>query len=221
MARTAKPLETTISIKEAGPRSRGPAFSCLILAGVELAGSADGVLLASVHADRKQEAVGPAIEGVMIRSYQPGDLPRLKEITVICFEGVAIDRNMERLFGEIGDHDWRWRKLRHIDQDVAGAHADGVWVYEDETSHEVMGYITCRVDQGSKVGWIPNMAVLPEAQGRGIGKSLMEKAFAHFRESGMEVAKIETLEQNPVGQVFYPGVGFEEVGRQIHYAKKL
>jgi ribosomal protein S18 acetylase RimI-like enzyme len=49
----------------------------------------------------------------------------------------------------------------------------------------------------------------------------MEHAFAYFRNAGMEVAKIETLDQNPVGQVFYPSMGFEEVARQIHYAKKL
>ena len=158
---------------------------------------------------------------IMIRLYQPADLPRLKALTVTCFEGVAIDRNIERAFGILGDHDWAWRKLRHIDQDVSGSHAEGVFVYEDPQSGEVLGYITTRIDPESKIGWIPNMAVDPEAQGKGIGKQLMEQAFAHFRSSGMEVAKIETLEQNPVGQVFYPGVGFEEVGRQIHYAKRL
>ena len=140
---------------------------------------------------------------------------------MICFEGVAIDRNIEVKFGQIGEHDWRWRKLRHIDGDVAGANAEGVFVYEDEASNAVVGYITCRVDLASKIGWIPNMAVLPEAQGKGIGKTLMETAFTYFREKGMAIAKIETLEQNPIGQTFYPGVGFEEVGRQIHYAKKL
>ena len=158
--------------------------------------------------------------GAMIRRFQPEDLARLKEITAICFEGVAIDRNIEQLFGILGEHDWKWRKLRHIDQDVSGDHARGVWVYEDE-SGAIVGYITCRVDVGSKIGWIPNLAVLPEAQGKGIGKQLMQQAFDYFRDSGMEVAKIETLEQNPVGQSFYPAVGFQEVGRQIHYAKRL
>lgn len=157
----------------------------------------------------------------MIRRYQLHDLDRLKHITAICFQGVAIDANIEAKFGQVGAHDWRWRKLRHIDHDVSGTNADGVFVYADEDSGEVLGYIACRVDPESKIGWIPNMAVSPEAQGRGIGKQLMERAFAYFREHGMEIAKIETLEQNQVGQVFYPGAGFEEVGRQIHYAKRL
>ncbi|MFT4640897.1 MAG: ribosomal protein S18 acetylase RimI-like enzyme [Verrucomicrobiales bacterium] len=155
----------------------------------------------------------------MIRKYCPADLDRLKEITTICFEGVSIDRNIETTFGQIGEHDWQWRKLRHIDNDVAGANAEGVFVYQDGSN--IVGYITCRLDAGSKIGWIPNMAVIPAAQGKGIGKQLMEHAFGYFKGSGMELAKIETLEQNPIGQVFYPGVGFEEVGRQLHYAKKL
>jgi hypothetical protein len=37
----------------------------------------------------------------------------------------------------------------------------------------------------------------------------------------MQVAKIETLEQNPVGQKLYPSLGFVEVARQVHYAMRL
>ncbi len=155
----------------------------------------------------------------MIRPYQPGDLDRLKEITAICFEEVSIDRNIEAKFGEIGGHDWRWRKLRHIDDDVAGDNAEGVFVFEEDGVVE--GYITTRIDKATKIGRIPNLAVMPAMQGRGIGKQLMEAAFAHFRGSGMEYAKIETLDQNPIGSKFYPAVGFHEVARQIHYLKPL
>ena len=155
----------------------------------------------------------------MIRTYDPADLARIKEITAICFEGVSIDRNIEEAFGVLGGRDWRWRKLRHLDADTTETNATGVFVYQE--GDRLVGYITCRLDGDSKIGWIPNMAVVPEFQGQGIGKQLMEHAFAYFRNAGMEVAKIETLDQNPVGQVFYPSMGFEEVARQIHYAKKL
>jgi ribosomal protein S18 acetylase RimI-like enzyme len=43
----------------------------------------------------------------------------------------------------------------------------------------------------------------------------------HFRRNGVECARIETLEQNPIGQHLYPAVGFREVARQIHYAMRL
>ena len=35
------------------------------------------------------------------------------------------------------------------------------------------------------------------------------------------MAKIETLEQNPVGTTFYPKMGFIEIARQIHYVQSL
>lgn len=156
----------------------------------------------------------------MIRGYRDEDLGRLKEITATCFDGVAIDKNIEERFGEFGGHDWKWRKLRHIDADVAGANAEGVFVWEAEDG-TVGGYITGRLDHGSKLGWIPNLAVDPAFQGEGIGRALIEHVLGYFRDSGMEVAKIETLEQNEVGSAFYPSFGFEVVARQIHYAMRL
>ena len=155
----------------------------------------------------------------MIRKYVPSDLDRLKQITTICFEKVSIDRNIETEFGLVGGRDWRWRKTRHIDADVAGANADGVFVYELEG--EVIGYLTTRIDEDSSIGWIPNMAVIPGHQGKGIGRDIIQAALDYMRERGMECAKIETLEQNPIGSRFYPSAGFREVGRQIHYLMRL
>lgn len=153
-----------------------------------------------------------------IRKYRDGDLPKLREITVLAFEGVSIDHNIERKFGLIAGKDWKFRKARHIDWDVQ-ANPDGVFIYE--LDGEIVGYITTRLDYETKIGWIPNMAVHPNYQGKGIGKQLMETALNYLREAGMEYAKIETLEQNKVGSAFYPKVGFVEVARQIHYLMKL
>lgn len=154
-----------------------------------------------------------------IRRYRPDDLERLKEITVICFAEVSIDRNIESEFGLVGGRDWQWRKQRHIDADVAGDNARGVLVCELEG--EVVGYITTRLDEESGIGWIPNMAVDPAHQEKGIGRDLLQASLDFMRERGMECAKIETLEQNEVGSRFYPSAGFREVGRQIHYLMRL
>lgn len=154
----------------------------------------------------------------MIRTYHPSDRKVLKEITTACFDGVSIDQNIEKRFGPVGGRTWQWRKVRHIDADVE-ANPDGVFV--DEQDGRIVGYITTRIDRESKIGWIPNMAVLPGYQGRGIGKALMQVAFDYFRREGMILAKIETLDQNPVGTQFYPKVGFMEVARQIHYVLPL
>ena len=154
-----------------------------------------------------------------IRPYRLNDLSRLQEITADTFGPVSIDRNMEQALGPFGQGDWRTRKTAAIADDCR-AQPDGVFVAEDGRGR-VVGYVTTRLSAISRIGWIPNLAVDPAHQGKGLGRMLLEHAIQFFRRSGMEVAKIETLAQNPVGQKLYPTLGFEEVARQIHYAMRL
>jgi ribosomal protein S18 acetylase RimI-like enzyme len=154
-----------------------------------------------------------------IRPYQPTDLPRLQQITAQTFGPVSIDRNMQQRLGPFGQGDWSTRKLGAIADDCQ-AQPDGVFVAQDAAGN-VVGYVTTRLNPASGVGWIPNLAVDPAHQKHGLGRALLEYTIAFFRRSGMQVAKIETLEQNPVGQKLYPALGFVEVARQIHYAMRL
>ena len=158
-----------------------------------------------------------------LRPFRAEDLPRLQEITAATFEGVSIDRNMERLLGPFGEGDWRARKVAAIAEDCR-LQPDGVFVAElpaEAAGVRVIGYVTTRLNWVASIGWMPNLAVDAEFQGMGVGRALLERALEFFRERGMEVAKIETLEQNPVGQKLYPSLGFREVARQIHFAMRL
>jgi ribosomal protein S18 acetylase RimI-like enzyme len=159
-------------------------------------------------------------EGFTIRPYRAADLPRLQEITAQTFGPVSIDRNMEEQFGEFGEGGWRGRKVAAIADDCR-LQPDGVFVVEERAGGSVAGYVTTRLNATSRVGWIPNLAVDPAHQGKGLGRALLEHAIGFFRQSGMQVAKIETLEQNPIGQSLYPSLGFKEVARQIHFAMRL
>jgi ribosomal protein S18 acetylase RimI-like enzyme len=153
-----------------------------------------------------------------IRRYAQTDLETIKRLTVEAFDGVSIDRNIEDQFGPINNHDWRWRKARHIDIDVE-RDTDGVFVAEIDG--QVVGYITTFRDREAGMGLIPNLAVDAGQRGRGIGRKLIEYALQNFREQGLTHAKIETLDQNDVGQTLYPSLGFREVARQIHYCLAL
>lgn len=156
-----------------------------------------------------------------IRAYRPADLPRLQEITARTFGPVSIDRNMEQLLGPFGAGGWEARKLAAIADDCR-AQPDGVFVAEDPAAASaVVGYVTTRLNHAASIGWIPNIAVDPACQRMGLGRALLLHALDFFRASGMHVAKIETLEQNAVGQSLYSSLGFKEVARQIHYAMRL
>lgn len=155
----------------------------------------------------------------VFRVFRPDDLPRLQEITALTFGPVSIDRNLEERFGAFGPSDWESRKLAAIALDCE-LQPDGVFVAVDDHDRP-LGFVTTRLQPASAIGWIPNLAVDPACQGQGLGRALLERALAFLKESGMELAKIETLEQNPIGQHLYPSLGFEEVARQVHFARRL
>lgn len=123
---------------------------------------------------------------ITIRKYREADLRSLKAITATWFDGVSIDQNIEHRFGPVAARDWRWRKTRHIDDDVA-ANAGGIVVAC--TDAETVGYITTRVDVEARIGGIPNYAVLPSFQKRGIGKRLVEVALDYLKNAGSVATK--------------------------------
>jgi ribosomal protein S18 acetylase RimI-like enzyme len=159
----------------------------------------------------------------MIRPFRESDRDRLKTITAAVFGPAAVDYYLERRFGVIQGHDWRWRKVRHIDDDIRN-NAGRIFVYDEPArivGGGVVGYITVTVDREAGIGRIPNLAVAAAAQGRGIGRALVEHALEYLRSEGMMFARVETLDGNAAGQFLYPALGFEEIVRQIYYVTRL
>lgn len=154
-----------------------------------------------------------------LRLFQVGDTESLRRLTVQAFSGVSLEHNIEQcLGGELNGHDWRWRKARHIDADIA-ANATGIFVAE--SAGLVVGYVTTRIDLEAGQGRIPNLAVAESFRGKGLGRRLIEHALNYFRSQGLQYAVIETMAQNSIGQYLYPECGFQEVARQFHYARRL
>jgi ribosomal protein S18 acetylase RimI-like enzyme len=159
----------------------------------------------------------------MIRLFRESDRTQLKTITAEVFGPAAVDYYLERRFGPIQGRDWAWRKVRHLDDDIRN-NAGGIFVYEhSEPPYEgaVVGYITVSLDRDAGIGRIPNLAVATEAQGRGVGRALVEHALEYLRTEGMLLARVETLEGNAAGEYLYPALGFVRVIRQIYYAAQL
>jgi ribosomal protein S18 acetylase RimI-like enzyme len=157
-----------------------------------------------------------------IRTYRPADLEVLRRLTVEAFEGVSIDQNIETQFGRIHGHDWRWRKARQLDADLAG-HAPDIFIATpgDAADAPILGFITTGADHEAGIGHISHLVVAAEARSQGLGRQLIEYALEHFRRLGLTHAQIETLNQNAVGQHLFPACGFQEVARKIYYARQL
>jgi ribosomal protein S18 acetylase RimI-like enzyme len=157
---------------------------------------------------------------IVIRPYRQSDRDAVIALTVAAFDGVSIDHNLDLRLGPVAGRDWRWRKGRDVERDIDTPGSE-LAVAEYEDTGDVAGYVTLFMDHDSRIGWIRNLAVDAGLRGQGLGRRLLEHALDYFRANGMTVARIETLDQNPVGQHLYPSVGFQEIARQIHFAMPL
>lgn len=155
---------------------------------------------------------------MLIRPYRPEDLPTLKRIMVAAFDGVSIDQGMQKLFGTINGHDWQWRKARHLDEDAA---RDPSGIFVAELGGRIIGFISTWLDREAGIGHIPNISLEADCRGKGIGRQLIEFALQRFRDAGLTHAKIETLEQNAIGNHLYTSLGFREIARQVHFVAEL
>lgn len=153
-----------------------------------------------------------------IRPYQPDDLEALRALVVDSFDGVTLEQNVEQSLGMLHGRDWRWRKARHVDDDAAAAPA-GIFVAESDGT--IVGAVTTRQDAATGRGRIVNLAVSAPFRGHGLGRALIERALDSFRAAGLSYAVIETMSQNEAGQHLYPACGFNEVARQVHFARRL
>ncbi len=155
---------------------------------------------------------------MIVRRFKEEDREALHRITVETFGEVSMLVTAEELFGRPKGKSWQSLKTAQIDDDCA-VNAEGVLVAAE--GDEVIGFVTTRLNLDTGIGQIPNIAVDPQAQGKGIGTALLHAAFDYLRDHGMTHVRIETLENNPVGRHLYPKLGFREIARQIYYMMEI
>ena len=151
----------------------------------------------------------------MIRIAKPEEIGALIEIIRITFEKVSIDKSIEDHFGRLTGTPWINRKAVDIRRDLA-QNPQGVFV--KIVDNKIAGFITTVIDSEFSTGRIPHLAVLPEYQGKGIGKELLRHALQYIKDSGMKLMRIEVLAHNKGALKLYREFGFEEVSTQLHLA---
>lgn len=83
--------------------------------------------------------------------------------------------------------------------------------YEDDASHELLGYVHAEVYESlySKAGFnILALAVLPQRQGKGIGKALLEGLEQETKRRGYEFIRLNSADHRLGAHAFYEKVGY-------------
>lgn len=89
--------------------------------------------------------------------------------------------------------------------------ADEVWVAVE--SGEVLGVLVMRPAEDHL--FVDNIAVRPDAQGRGLGRELMNFAEEEAKRNGLEEIRLYTNEKMYENLAVYENLGFEETGRKL------
>ena len=83
--------------------------------------------------------------------------------------------------------------------------------YEDDSSHELVGYIHAEVYESlySKAGFnILALAVMPQSQGRGFGRDLLEGLEKETKRRGYEFIRLNSADHRLSAHAFYERVGY-------------
>ena len=83
--------------------------------------------------------------------------------------------------------------------------------FEDSTSHDLLGYVHAEVYESlySKPGFnILALAVLPQMQGKGIGKALLEGLEQETKRRGYEFIRLNSADHRLGAHAFYEKVGY-------------
>ena len=83
--------------------------------------------------------------------------------------------------------------------------------YEDDASHELFGYVHAEVYESlySKAGFnILALAVLPQTQGQGIGKTLLQGLEHEAKKRGYNFIRLNSADHRLGAHAFYEKVGY-------------
>ena len=83
--------------------------------------------------------------------------------------------------------------------------------FEDSTSHDLLGYVHAEVYESlySNAGFnILALAVLPQRQGKGIGKALLEGLEQETKRRGYEFIRLNSADHRLGAHAFYEKVGY-------------
>jgi len=132
---------------------------------------------------------------MLIRDFQPSDLPVLSKIDQACFPP-DVSYTKEELAAYIAHRSAR------------------TWVAEEAGS--IIGFLVA-TREPARIGHIITIDVVEGSRGRGVGRGLMNAAENWARRARLQIIYLETAEDNLAAQTFYERRGYRKVDKVDRY----
>ncbi|QCJ45712.1 MULTISPECIES: GNAT family N-acetyltransferase [Haloprofundus] len=155
-------------------------------------------------------------EGTTVRRAERADLLDVFRIEKTCFKQPWPFAAFEQFLGEPGF----LVAVDGVDQSAEPSD-DGVRVERDDggCAERVVGYVVADVmpNYGRDIGHVKDIAVHPDARGRGLGRMLLRQSLVSMALGGANLVKLEVREHNEPAKTLYESEGFEPLRRIPRY----
>ena len=142
----------------------------------------------------------------MIRTVQVKDAPQIRDL---CHQALGYDSTLEKVAAQIDN----------FNQPDSGHFC---FVYEEGQTGHILGYVEAEVYESlySDAGLnILGLAVFPSAQGRGIGRQLMERVEELAKSKHSAFIRLNSASHRKEAHIFYEHIGYEGNKTQKRFLK--
>ena len=142
----------------------------------------------------------------MIRTVQVKDAGQIRDL---CYQALGYDSTLEKVAAQIDK----------FNQPDSGHFC---FVYEEDQTGNILGYVEAEVYESlySDAGLnILGLAVFPSAQGRGIGRQLMERVEELAKSKHYAFIRLNSASHRKEAHVFYERIGYEGNKTQKRFLK--
>ena len=142
----------------------------------------------------------------MIRTVQVKDAGQIIDL---CHQSLGYDSTLEKVVAQID-------KLNSPDS------GHFCFVYEEDQTGHILGYVEAEVHESlySDAGLnILGLAVFPSAQGRGIGRRLMERVEELAKSKHYAFIRLNSASHRKEAHLFYERIGYEGNKTQKRFLK--
>lgn len=142
----------------------------------------------------------------MIRTVQVRDASQIRDL---CHQALGYDSTLEKVAAQIDK----------FNQPDSGHFC---FVYEEDQTENILGYVEAEVYESlySDAGLnILGLAVFPSAQGRGIGRQLMERVEELAKSKHYAFIRLNSASHRKEAHVFYERIGYEGNKTQKRFLK--